>query len=175
MDCLYMSDLLTVLLAGGAAIRLLILKMDQRPFMTISFILERMSVGYLLRSSMVFMTSLPDPRPSCERVDGAILTTFQAHRCGGIFVVYFLHSSLDCLFSGHSFLFVTMGLYWWRVNSWFGKLMALGAVMGIYLVVANRAHYTVDVIIAVYMAFFVDYYVRTKREQPRVSRQRHNG
>lgn len=45
--------------------------------------------------------------------------------------------------------------------------MALGAVLGIYLVIANRAHYTVDVIVAVYMALFVDYYVQSRR-------QRHN-
>lgn len=37
------------------------------------------------------------------------------------------------------------------------------AIFGIYLVIANRAHYTVDVLVAIYMAYFVDYYVRKTR------------
>jgi hypothetical protein len=46
--------------------------------------------------------------------------------------------------------------------------MANAAMIGLYLILANRSHYTVDVVIAIYMAFFVDFFVQTKRLEPRI-------
>lgn len=127
MNCLYLSDYLTILLAGTAAVRLLVFKKDIRPLRTISLIFERISVGYLVRSSMVFMTSLPDPRPSCERVTTGIWTTFQAHRCGGTISKSSLTVRLS-LFRTHvsirhyGLVLVESGILVWYVDDFIGNL-----------------------------------------------------
>lgn len=98
----------------------------------------------ILRSMVVFLTVYPDPRNSCQVVSENLLTTIQAHRCS------------DCMFSGHMIPLVLAALFWTHfyigpkrilINS----LAWLFSLVGGVLIIANRAHYTVDVVISIYV------------------------
>ncbi|KAF9285759.1 hypothetical protein BGZ68_003585 [Mortierella alpina] len=105
-----------------------------------------------MRITTVAITSYPDPREGCDRSIGEFFTTFNLHRCG------------DCMFSGHTVIFVICALIWtshgyhrfprrfrWLAIScliivWF---LCIGSAI---VVIANRAHYTSDVLVAFYVA-----------------------
>ena len=110
-------------------------------------------------SFTVFATSLPDPRKGCERITSSIWSTMRAHRCGG--KSRYL-DFIDCIFSGHSMI-LTVFLYFWisRKGFWPMKVLSvLSAILGFWAILANRSHYTVDIVIGVYvgltMSFIVD-------------------
>ncbi|KAI8874207.1 hypothetical protein GQ42DRAFT_115748, partial [Ramicandelaber brevisporus] len=112
-------------------------------------------VTNIMRTATVAITSLPDPRPGCEFVEGNVFTTFLLHRCG------------DCIFSGHTIIFVVTALVWTtyppflhrHIPGLLGLLVRFGLPLIMWLlciaaaliVLANRAHYTVDVM----LAFFI--------------------
>lgn len=52
------------------------------------------------RIATVAITSFPDPRAGCEMVTNQIWTKVSAHKCG------------DCMFSGHTVLFVICACVW---------------------------------------------------------------
>lgn len=52
------------------------------------------------RIATVAITSFPDPRAGCEMVTSQIWTKVSAHKCG------------DCMFSGHTVLFVICACVW---------------------------------------------------------------
>lgn len=80
------------------------------------------------------------------------ITTFQLHRCG------------DCMFSGHTIIFVISALVWtshgyhrfprrYHWLAWICMLFVWALCIGsAFIVIANRAHYTVDVLVAFYIA-----------------------
>ncbi len=87
------------------------------------------------------VTTLPDPRKTCERISANVFTTVALHRCG------------DCMFSGHALMLTIACLYWMRLSSMPGVVFSLLALAGgIAAIVANHTHYTVDVVVAVYTA-----------------------
>lgn len=113
----------------------------------------------------MFTTSLPDPRPGCQQVSlDRIFTNVSLHRCG------------DCVFSGHTMMMTFCFLFWLSTSkrslcsvkkltenpSSQRLVMALLILMriesflamiaGIMMILLNRAHYTVDVVVAIYVA-----------------------
>lgn len=93
----------------------------------------------------MLVTSLPDPRLDCRGVTENFFTTFRLHRCG------------DCIFSGHTAVLVVMLLYWLshegpaaRLTRYFRHATLMFFLAGIWAILANRAHYTVDIVVAVY-------------------------
>lgn len=96
----------------------------------------------------MFVTSLPDPRPGCERIESDFWTTIVFHRCG------------DCIFSGHAAVGTLFSLYWLFVKPTVSdgsfQLLRIGiwltSVAEIWAILANRSHYTIDVLVAIYIS-----------------------
>ncbi|KAI9253858.1 PAP2 superfamily C-terminal-domain-containing protein [Phascolomyces articulosus] len=99
------------------------------------------------RIASVAITSFPDPRPGCEKVSDNFLSKITAHKCG------------DCMFSGHTVLFVICACAWTThspVRRSFSRILVIFTVWtlvaaGSAIVIMNRAHYTVDVLVAWYV------------------------
>lgn len=101
---------------------------------------------WLTRSMSLAVTRLPDPRPGCERITGSPMTTYAAHRCG------------DCMFSGHTLLHAVAVLYCAEHGTpRMAALAGLLALCGVAAIVANHAHYTVDIVVAIYTTVAVWY------------------
>lgn len=109
----------------------------------------------------MFVTSLPDPRAGCLKIESDFWSTFVFHRCG------------DCIFSGHAAVGTLFSLYWLfvrpsvqdgafqliRIGIWCTSLAETWAIL------ANRSHYSIDVIVAIYVSvgvFFTFTYVWEK-------------
>ncbi|KAI9229848.1 MAG: PAP2 superfamily C-terminal-domain-containing protein, partial [Piptocephalis tieghemiana] len=114
------------------------------PLLVVVKSVAAMLLTNLLRITTVAITSFPDPRPGCIKHSGNPFGNATLHRCG------------DCMFSGHTILYVISALIWftyapqgrfWRLGTF---LMFCGAFAGGMIIIANRAHYTVDVLVAVY-------------------------
>ncbi|KAJ8655092.1 hypothetical protein O0I10_009299 [Lichtheimia ornata] len=99
------------------------------------------------RIATVAITSFPDPRAGCEMVTSQIWTKVSAHKCG------------DCMFSGHTVLFVICACVWTTYppcNQRIARVVIstiiwLLVLAGSAIVIMNRAHYTVDVLVAWYV------------------------
>jgi hypothetical protein len=141
-----------------------------RPLYLLCKVLLTWSLCNVMRITTIAITSMPDPRDGCIHSVGEFFTTFSLHRCG------------DCMFSGHTVIFVISALVWtshgyhrfsarWR---WLGVLclafvwcLCIGSAI---VVIANRAHYTADVLVAFYVAggnfymwtYILDHYVERK-------------
>ena len=72
---------------------------------------------------------------------------------------------LDCLYSGHTLLLVMLACYWWKQKTPFKWISIALSCAGIYVILANRAHYTADVMIAVYVALLLDYCIDAMRRK----------
>jgi len=94
----------------------------------------------------VFVTSFPDPRIGCERIESNFFTTIVFHRCG------------DCMFSGHAVVGTLFSLYWLFVNpverniifQFLRTMVWTSSIAELWAIIANRSHYSVDVIVAIY-------------------------
>jgi len=107
----------------------------------------------IARITTVATTSFPDPRVGCERIVTNPFTSVALHRCG------------DDMFSGHSAIYAICAMvfytYGWNVSH-SRRVYALhlavrwmvfaAAVAGSLLIIANRTHYTIDVLVAWYVA-----------------------
>ncbi|KAF8944577.1 hypothetical protein BGZ47_004047 [Haplosporangium gracile] len=141
-----------------------------RPLYLLCKVLLIWSLCNIMRITTVAITSMPDPRDGCIRSVGEFFTTFSLHRCG------------DCMFSGHTVIFVISALVWTSHGyhrfparlRWLGILclvfvwsLCIGSAI---IVIANRAHYTSDVLVAFYVAggnfyfwtYFLDRYIEEK-------------
>ncbi|KAF9569245.1 hypothetical protein EC968_002615 [Mortierella alpina] len=136
-----------------------------RPLYLLCKVLLIWSLCNLMRITTVAITSYPDPREGCDRSMREFFTTFTLHRCG------------DCMFSGHTVIFVISALIWtshgyhrfprrfrWLAISCiiFVWCLCIGSAL---VVIANRAHYTSDVLVAFYVAagnFYLWTYVLDK-------------
>jgi PAP2 superfamily C-terminal len=98
---------------------------------------------------MVFLTQIPDPRKGCEVASG--IFDIKAHRCGGN--VNFVEITVDCMFSGHAVIItvITLAFHELKMNQIALLLIRLLALINLIFIVASRAHYSIDVIIAVYI------------------------
>ncbi|KAF9190662.1 hypothetical protein BGZ50_000124 [Haplosporangium sp. Z 11] len=133
-----------------------------RPLYLLCKMLLTLSLCNLMRITTIAITSFPDPRDGCVHTVGEFYTTFTLHRCG------------DCMFSGHTIIFVVSGLVWTShgYHRFPERLRWLAVVSIIFIwclcvgsaivIIVNRAHYTVDVLVAFYIAggnFYIWTYV----------------
>lgn len=121
------------------------------------------SIVYLLRAFTVFWTSLPGPAPHCRD-----LNTYRSPS-GWLDMVTNIHAMYghcntcgDLIFSGHTAFTLTAALLLgrkldrsWRFSllRWLGIASYQGTVL--FLIVAGRKHYTVDVVLGVIVTFLV--------------------
>ncbi|KAF9926116.1 hypothetical protein FBU30_004260 [Linnemannia zychae] len=141
-----------------------------RPLYLLCKVLLTWSLCNIMRITTIAITSMPDPRDGCIHSFSEFFTTFSLHRCG------------DCMFSGHTVIFVISALVWTSHGyhrfplrlRWLGILclifvwcLCIGSAI---IVIANRAHYTADVLVAFYVAggnfyawtYILNHYVENK-------------
>jgi len=145
INALWMTDLFTngVIVPSVAYL----LTLDPHPAHSTVRLSQTFSLVYLMRCVALVVTSFPDPRPGCQKVTDNFFTTIVFHRCG------------DCMFSGHTSALAIFSLYWISQSSErFKHLVNVIRLMvcssfffGIWAIIANRAHYTIDVLVAVYV------------------------
>jgi len=122
------------------------------PLLVISQAMILNTMTNLLRITTVASTSFPDPRKGCERITGNPFTSVSLHRCG------------DDMFSGHSAIYAAVAVVFFtygrnvahspaaRIVHLAIRLVVLaGAIAGSLVVLSNRTHYTIDVLIAWYI------------------------
>ncbi|KAJ1673271.1 hypothetical protein EV182_005564 [Spiromyces aspiralis] len=140
---LWLTDLFDILMFIPT---ILLIICHQRPWRVISRTLLSWALASLIRITTVAITSVPDPRPDCEYVVGNVFTHFTLHRCG------------DAIYSGHTLIYIICGMVWasfsprrwpWRLACF---LVWCGAIAGSLIVLGNRAHYSIDVLLAWYIA-----------------------
>ncbi|KAJ2874672.1 hypothetical protein H4R27_006475 [Coemansia aciculifera] len=143
VELLWMTDMFDALMFVPTAA--LIITHD-RPWRVVSRLLLSWGLASIIRITTVAITSVPDPRPSCEYAHGNVFSTFTLHRCG------------DAIYSGHTLIFVVCSLVWssFAPRNWVGRILTAFiyglAIAGSLIVIANRAHYTIDVLLAWYIA-----------------------
>ncbi|KAJ2612944.1 hypothetical protein H4S08_002479 [Coemansia sp. RSA 1365] len=143
LELLWMTDMFDALMFVPTA---LLVMWHERPWRVVSRLLLAWGLASLIRITTVAITSVPDPRPSCQYVEGNVFTTFTLHRCG------------DAIYSGHTLIFVVCAMMWtsFAPKNLVGRVMTTCAwclcIAGSLIVIANRAHYTIDVLLAWYIA-----------------------
>ncbi|ORX74995.1 hypothetical protein DL89DRAFT_254751 [Linderina pennispora] len=143
IELLWLTDMFDALMFVPTA---LLVVTHERPWRVISRMGCAWSLASLIRITTVAITSVPDPRPSCEYVVGNVFTTFTLHRCG------------DAIYSGHTLIFVISAMAWssFSPRNWIGRGLTFFVwclcIAGSLIVIANRAHYTIDVLLAWYIA-----------------------
>lgn len=162
---LFLTDLFDFLLLIPSLILILV---SRTPLLILVKAFLTSTIANLLRITTVATTSLPDPRIGCQVVTENFFTNLRLHRCG------------DSVFSGHTVIYILCALIWishgpknkWGILGTF--LISIGALLGAFFVLANRAHYTIDVLLAIYIVigvwfsvsyFFEKYLVQAKRLQ----------
>ncbi|KAF9967939.1 hypothetical protein BGZ70_007573 [Mortierella alpina] len=146
---LWLTDLADIILFVPTVLLVLT---HYRPLYLLCKVLLTWALCNLMRITTIAITSFPDPRAGCIHSVGEFFSTFTLHRCG------------DCMFSGHTVIFVISALVWTshgyhrfphrlRWLAWicliFVWCLCIGSAI---IVIANRAHYTVDVLVAFYVA-----------------------
>ncbi|KAG0371265.1 hypothetical protein BC939DRAFT_423718 [Gamsiella multidivaricata] len=167
IQLLWLTDLADALMFVPTVILVLT---HYRPLYLLCKVLLTWALCNLMRITTVAITSFPDPRSGCMHSTGEFFTTFLLHRCG------------DCMFSGHTVIFVISALAWtshgyhrfphrYRWLAWiclaFVWALCIGSAL---IVIANRAHYTADVLVAFYIAggnwfiwtYIFDHYIEEK-------------
>ncbi|KAJ1916625.1 hypothetical protein H4219_003690 [Mycoemilia scoparia] len=139
---LWLTDLFDILMFIPTV---LLIITHPRPWRVISRTLLAWGLASLVRITTVAITSVPDPRPGCEYVEGNVFTHFTLHRCG------------DAIYSGHTLIYIICGMVWasFSPRKWLWRgvcfLIWCGAIAGSVIVLANRAHYSIDVLLAWYI------------------------
>ncbi|KAG0226776.1 hypothetical protein BGW42_003428 [Actinomortierella wolfii] len=131
---------------------MLLILTHYRPLYLLCKVLLTWALCNVMRITTVAITSFPDPRDGCMHQLSEFFTTFTLHRCG------------DCMFSGHTVIFVISALVWTSHGyhrfpkrlRWLGIacvvfvwIICIGSAL---IVIANRAHYTADILVAFYVA-----------------------
>ncbi|KAJ2699437.1 hypothetical protein FB645_005318 [Coemansia sp. IMI 203386] len=143
VDLLWMTDMFDALMFVPTVFLVL---SHERPWRVVSRLLLAWGLASLIRITTVAITSVPDPRPTCEYAVGNVFSTFTLHRCG------------DAIYSGHTLIFVICAMVWasFAPKNWIGRSLTTFAwalcIAGSLMVIANRAHYTIDVLLAWYIA-----------------------
>ncbi|KAJ2403332.1 hypothetical protein GGI23_000037 [Coemansia sp. RSA 2559] len=113
------------------------------------------TVLYFLRSITISVTTMPPPRPACDifmpRNIWEILKATPQILAGT------MSQCTDDMFSGHTVLFTLSFLYLRTYATHWAVVVysAVHAVAGILSVLLARYHYTVDVVVAVLLTYFV--------------------
>ncbi|KAI1321782.1 hypothetical protein EDD11_000058 [Mortierella claussenii] len=167
IQLLWLTDLMDAVMFVPTVLLILT---HYRPLYLLCKVLLTWALCNLMRITTVAITSFPDPRDGCIHSVGQFFTTFTLHRCG------------DCMFSGHTIIFVISALTWTshgyhrfprrlRWLAWICLLLVWGLCIGsAIIVIANRAHYTADILLAFYvgggnfyiLTYVLDRYVEDK-------------
>ncbi|RKP10520.1 PAP2 superfamily C-terminal-domain-containing protein [Thamnocephalis sphaerospora] len=151
IKALYLTDVFDFVIIIPAVIYILL---HRTPLSCAVQSLTTCSIGCILRITTVAITSFPDPRLDCERIEGDPFASVSLHRCG------------DAMFSGHTMIFVLGALMWTSFSplNWAGRIATFltwcCAIAGGIIIIANRAHYTVDVLVAFYVTVGAWYFVQ---------------
>ncbi|KAJ2510496.1 hypothetical protein H4217_007843 [Coemansia sp. RSA 1939] len=143
VDVLWMTDLFDALMFVPTA---LLVATHQRPWRVVARTGLAWALACVIRVTTVAITSVPDPRPTCEYALGNPFTSFALHRCG------------DAIYSGHTLIFVMCAMVWtsFAPKTLLGRTLTTLVwglcIAGSLVVIANRAHYTIDVLLAWYIA-----------------------
>jgi len=136
----FLPDLYYILFAGYSIVRLLVMKQNGIVIFMRIFLI--MGAELILRALVVNATLLPDPYPPCTHYKPHVTTyaPFEL-QCG------------DVLFSGHMAAWSIISFMWVMhsdhiLDRSFGILASL---LGGFILVATRYHYTVDVLIGAYV------------------------
>jgi hypothetical protein len=136
------------------------------PRLILQQLLHLDAILFLTRTSVVFVTGLPQPNPKCVAVQHEVVTYQQAfafvmlrgfppHACGDLIYSGHVGCILICMIvlTRHSFLKRTLV----QCSMWFV------AITGILSTITCRSHYTIDVILAFYFSFGIQefYFIRS--------------
>jgi len=148
--------ILYVMISIGA-----LFKKNNQGRLMIQQLLHLSSILFLLRTTTVGITGLPQPNPSCldvqsealtyvESIQHVMLRGFPPKACG------------DLIFSGHvaCTLMSIVILYKYRFMD---SIISCAAIFSlglacVYSVISCRSHYSVDAVLAIYFVFFVQYW-----------------
>ncbi|KAF9938401.1 hypothetical protein BGZ65_012966 [Modicella reniformis] len=167
IQLLWLTDLADALMFAPT---ILLILTHYRPLYLLCKVLLTWALCNLMRITTVAITSFPDPRDGCTHSTGEFFKTFTLHRCG------------DAMFSGHTVIFVISALVWTSHGyhrfphrlRWLGWLCVIIAwcfcIGSALIVIANRAHYTADVLVAFYVAggnfyiwtYILDHYIEER-------------
>ncbi|KAI9598945.1 PAP2 superfamily C-terminal-domain-containing protein [Syncephalis fuscata] len=152
ISALYLTDVFDAIAIIPAVLYLLLA--HRTPMSCAVQALIACTIGCLMRITTVAITSFPDPRLDCERVTGSPFDSVSLHRCG------------DAMFSGHTMIFVLGALMWTTFSPLTLIFRAISlffwccAIAGGLIILANRSHYTVDVLVACYVTVGAWYFVQ---------------
>jgi hypothetical protein len=98
------------------------------------------------------LTQIPDPRKNCI-VPRSILE-IRVHRCGGNIKI-----KIDCIFSGHALIIfvLTKSIIESKFKGGLFQIMMISIMftmssMSLIALVSSRAHYSVDIILSIFIA-----------------------
>ena len=114
---------------------------------------------FLVRSTVVGLTGLPNPNDRCLELQNKEMTYIEALRW---LLSTFPHRSCgDLIFSGHTALISSwlfcFERHWgfFKSNMLVKSLVWVYAIYGIFLLTACKSHYTVDVVLGFWFSFFI--------------------
>jgi len=119
------------------------------------------AIIYLMRATTIVVTSLPDPNDMCRNgeIPNTVETFFSGLSCG------------DMIFSGHTVALILgplmMHQAFPRMPQWVAIGMWFYACTGMFALLATHMHYTVDILVAVYISFltFIGYHATVSNEE----------
>ncbi|KAF9123942.1 hypothetical protein BGW39_008588 [Mortierella sp. 14UC] len=132
----------------------------------------------ILRATTLSVTTMPTPKVGCKP---ATATGF-----GEMFWIALqmipgtVQACTDDIFSGHTVFMVTCAIQWrlYMRNSWIKYVSFIYITIGLYFVIATRLHYTVDVVLAIFITYamwsFYMAMVDTVMEKEYFGLRRHN-
>ncbi|KAJ1943486.1 hypothetical protein EC988_006222 [Linderina pennispora] len=124
-----------------------------------------MAVLYFLRSITISLTTLPPSLKECVPVLPKDTHDLLAHIPGSMSGQ--ISACTDKIFSGHTAILAISFLFWTRyARHWaFIVYSAIHTVIGMISVLAVRYHYSIDVLLAMVLAFFVHHVYYTSLDR----------
>ncbi|KAF9356363.1 hypothetical protein BGX34_009962 [Mortierella sp. NVP85] len=109
----------------------------------------------IYRALTLSVTTLPTPKENCDPATekgfgGMLLIALQM-------IPGTVQACTDDIFSGHTVFMVTAAIQWrlYCRNKWVTYFAYIYITVGLYFVIATRLHYTVDVVLAVFITYSV--------------------
>ncbi|RKP26958.1 hypothetical protein SYNPS1DRAFT_27372 [Syncephalis pseudoplumigaleata] len=109
---------------------------------------------YLYRAMTISVTTLPPPRP-CNPVLITGIPALEVLENGIRMVTGGAISCTDNIFSGHTMILTSCALHW-RIyvrRKYIAYYVYLHVIAGIYTIIGTHMHYTVDIILAIFITY----------------------
>jgi hypothetical protein len=109
---------------------------------------------YLYRAMTISVTTLPPPRP-CNPVLVTGIPVLEVLKNGIKMLTGGAISCTDNIFSGHTMILVSCALHW-RIyvrRKYIAYYVYLHVIAGIYTIIGTHMHYTVDIILAIFITY----------------------